>query len=252
MSTGATTRSTRSSSRIIKSRDELDLMTREELISYSVSVNELVCEKLLGLEERIETLESESVVQRNTNELLKLRADRLEGQVVELEKTATNSAQYLRRRQIEVSDVPEAIKDEHLKDRMSSFLSITGVDVTADDIEVCHRLKNKTVVIMEFGSRSLRDSVLISRGKLKDKGQHMKEVGLQNSYINDSMCNEYRRLAFICRQLKRKQIVKDTWFFNGKLYVLGFTNKKCLIRHLHDLYDIAGADTVQTILQKSK
>ena len=60
-----------------------------------------------------------------------------------LEKTATSNAQYLRRQQLEVSDVPESLGNENLSKLMATFLSITGVAVDAGDIEVYHRLKNK-------------------------------------------------------------------------------------------------------------
>ena len=48
------------------------------------------------------------------------------------------------------ASVPETNDDKYLKKQMAEFLSVTGQDVTEEDIDVVHRLKKKTTVIMEF------------------------------------------------------------------------------------------------------
>ena len=155
-------------------------MTREDLLEYSIGVSDL-CKKLLDLEQRVEVLEGERAIQANVNKLQKERADNLECRVTHAEKTNTNNAQYLRRRQLEISNVHEEIDDERLPKVVASFLSNTGVNVNEDDLEKCHRLKKKSTVIMEFGSRSLRDSVLMSRKKLEMRRKETNELGLGNS-----------------------------------------------------------------------
>ncbi len=235
-----TTRSKSASpmSSVMKPKEVLEQMTRDELLSYSINMNTL-CEKLLTIEKRINVLESDKLVQSNVNNLLKQRADNLESRLVTLEKLNTNSAQYIRNRQLEVNNVPAEIDNQDLKSVMAKYLSLTGVPVTIDDLDKCHRLKKESVVIMELTSRTLRDSLLKGRTKLKDKGEALTELGLNKSFTNESMCPEFRKLDFVCRKLKKDGIVEETWFFNGRLHVVCADGKKSLIQHMNGVYKIA-------------
>ena len=109
----------------LKSTEEIESLSHDDLLKYSIAVTGL-CEQLMCMEKRIEVLESDSAIQKNTNILLKQRADNLEERVVRNERNVTNDSQYLRRRQLEVSNVSEAIDDRSLKVIMSNFLSMTG------------------------------------------------------------------------------------------------------------------------------
>ena len=91
------TQGTRSKSNAsLKTHDELTAMDREELLHYSIMVTGL-CDKLLDIEKRMEALESEKLIQKNVNKLLKDRADKMEARIVQTETTVTNNSQYLRR-----------------------------------------------------------------------------------------------------------------------------------------------------------
>ena len=107
----------------LKTHDELTAMAREELLQYSIMVTGL-CDKLLDIEKRMEALEIEKLVQQKVNKLLKDRADKMEARIVQTQTTVTNNSQYLRRRQLEVSNVPVEIADKSLKKQMSELLSI--------------------------------------------------------------------------------------------------------------------------------
>ena len=134
--------STRPKSTIaMKSAEEIESLSHDELIKYSIAVTGL-CEQLMRMAKRIEVLESDSAI-KNTNILLKQHADNLEERVMRNERNVTNDSQYLRRRQLEVSNVSEAIDDRSLKVIMSNFLSMTGQKVEEDDIDVIHRIKRK-------------------------------------------------------------------------------------------------------------
>ena len=112
---------TRSKSTIVlKSADEIESLSHDELIKYSIAVTG-ICEHLMCMEERIEVLESDNALQKNTNNLLKERADILEERIVRTENNVTNDSQYLRRRQLEVSNVSESIDDQNLKSIMPTW-----------------------------------------------------------------------------------------------------------------------------------
>ena len=194
-------------------------------------------------------IEGERNVQKHAKELLKERADDMEKRLRDTEKTVINNAQYLRRRQLEVSNVPTAVPDEQLTRVITDFLRTTGEDVKEADIDKCHRLSRQTTVIMEFGSRKVRDGILMSRKKLKDKKEELQAIGLDNSFINESLCYEYRQMDYVCRRLKKSELIKDTWYFNGKLFVVDYAGKKHQIRHITDTYVFSSVEAIATYLK---
>ena len=249
MATGTRSKSTVT----LKSAEEIELLSREDLILYSIAVTGL-CERLMQMEQRIEVLESDNQIQKNANVLLKERADILEERIVKTERTITNDSQYLRRRQLEVSNVSETIDDRQLKNIMSNFLSMTGQEVDQYDIDVIHRMKKKTTVIMELRNRTIRAGVLGKRKNLAsvspDQRKELAAMGLANScYINESLCSEYHRLFYVCRRLKSDNHIKDCWFFGGKLIAVDHANKKSRIEHITDTYAYALVDAISRYLK---
>ena len=237
----------------LKTHDELTAMDREELLQYSIMVTGL-CDKLLDIEKRMEALESEKLIQQKVNKLLKDRADKMEARIVQTETTVTNNSQYLRRRQLEVSNVPEEIADKSLKKQMSELLSVTGQEVNEDDIAVIHRLKNKSTVIMELNNRTIRNGVLINRKNLaRQKEKKMvKDMGLDRCFINESLCPAYHKLFYVCRRLKADGHMTDCWFFGGKLMVTVNNGKRLKIEHISDTHELASADKIAEYLTPKK
>ena len=54
---------------------------------------------------------------------------------------------------MEINPVPALIGNDVLKSSVGKALSLTGHEVKPDDIQVCHRLKRKDTVIVEFKCR---------------------------------------------------------------------------------------------------
>ena len=237
------------SSTMIKSNEELETMSKDDLLKYSINISDL-CKKLLDLEQRIEVLEGERAIQMTVNKLQKERVDNLQYRLTQNEKTTTNNAQYLRRRQLEVNNVTGSIENEDLTKAVASFLSTTGVKVREEDLDKCHRLKSNTTVIMEFKSRALRDSVLMARKTLKGKKTENNDLGLGKSFISESLCNEYHRLSYLCGKLKKDGYAKETWYFNGKLFLTDTNGKKFQIQHLSDIYEFATPESIDKYLKR--
>ena len=83
------------------------------------------------------------------------------------------------------------------------MLSLTGTTVTPDDLQACHRMKNKEKVIVKFKDREQRNKVIFSHKELKLKGEQLRDLLFDPSlFINDSMCFEKLPLFYKCRQLK--------------------------------------------------
>jgi hypothetical protein len=221
-----------------------ETLASEQLKSLTVTI--------AHLSERLERTEGQLAISTNANKLLAERVANLEHGMVENERATTNCGQYMRNRQLEIKRLPEGISNQPvavLKSSMASLLSLTEANVSPNDIGKCHKLgKNGDSVILELNSREIRDSILTGRKLLRNKAEQLRDMGFYKVMILESMCKEYGRLAFICRQLKKQGSIEETWFFNGRLFIKKSVNgEKSLITHIVDLYEKVGRDVVSRI-----
>ena len=130
------------------------------------------------------------------------------------------------------------------------MLSLTGCKIEEKDLDKCHRLKkNNGTVIVEFNNRSKRDPVIFGRKALKDKKDELKRLKMEQVIIAESLCVEYKHLDFLCRKLKKKNLIADTWFFMGSLmYVKGpGDDTKHEVKHINDLYATFGKEVIDSL-----
>ena len=73
--------------------------------------------------------------------------------ITNLEHNALNNAQYVRRETIEINPIPQSIPNTDLENKVCQVLSLTGTTVTPDNLQACHRMKNKEKVIVKFKDR---------------------------------------------------------------------------------------------------
>ena len=79
-----------------------------------------------------------------------------------MEKNAVTNSEYHRRETIEINPVPESLEDEILEENVCKALSLTGVNVTPEQLHSCHRLKKRNRVIVKFKYRKQRQNVLFN------------------------------------------------------------------------------------------
>ena len=60
--------------------------------------------------------------------------------IIQLERNAVTNSQYHRRETLEINPVPESLEDEILGKNVSKVLSLTGANVTPEQLYSCHRL----------------------------------------------------------------------------------------------------------------
>ena len=70
-----------------------------------------------------------------------------------MKRNAVNNAQYHRHELIEIKPGPASISNEEQEDNVCKALSLTGHEVIPDDLQACHRLKKKEIVIVKFKYR---------------------------------------------------------------------------------------------------
>ena len=173
-----------------------------------------------------------------------VRIDSLEKRFTINERSAINSAQYLRRRQLEINCTNELKNGPELKNQVANLLSQTGTPVQATDIDICHTLGTRGRVIMELKERTLRDSVLRTRKTLKDKSDEV----FGKIFISESLCKDFKKLDYASRKLKKNYKCHNSWFFNGRLWVqMTEISAGKQIGHIQDLYNIFGNQIVDDL-----
>ena len=99
---------------------------------------------------------------KNFNTLLHQR-------IIQLERSTVNNAQYHGRESLEVNLITRDIGDNVLEETLCRAISLTGHEVTPDDLHECYRLKNKYRVISKLRDRKLKHSIRTNRNVLQSK-----------------------------------------------------------------------------------
>ena len=153
---------------MVRTRSQLENLSKEELIDKLISVED-ISSKLSDLTSpfndflrQYEILSSEVTVSKNCNHLLSER-------IVQLKRNAINNTQYHCRESLEINPVPASIGEDVLESSICKALSLTGHEVTPDDLQACHHLKKKDIVIVKFKCRKQKHSIIINRKNLRNK-----------------------------------------------------------------------------------
>ena len=156
--------------------------------------------------DKYETLHSELKITQNCNSLLLER-------VYQLERNAVSNSQYHRRETLEINPVPSAIQDNVLEETVCQALSLTGINVSPDELHSCHRLNKKDRVIVKFKCRKHSQNVLYNRKNLQNKRLESTQLKFSSKlFVNESLSHENQQLAFNCRKLKSARKIYSTWF----------------------------------------
>jgi len=227
---------------------------KEELLKYTVNLTKLFS-NFLALAKKNE---SDIAILRNTNDLLVGRVNSLEQKLEnqeDIKRTTIRNSQYLRNKQIEIKMLPAdvvTLKIPDLKVKMAELLSLTDTEVTSEDIGKCHPLgAGGKTIIMEFREREKRDEILQARKNLKNKKTELAEKNCASIMILESLCRDYSKLDFLCRRLKSRNVIHDTWFFNGRLFIkkTEFSSKE-EVSHINDLYNFHDKAKIDNMLSR--
>ena len=128
---------------------EIKKLNKDKLLEYAIGITD----GFVALHQRCEDFNShlallESAAESNA-ETSSSPDSQLLARVEELERDNLNNSQYLRRRQIEIWNLPTASTDaSDLKKEVAALLSLTDVPVAPGDLDICHKLKKEGRVIM--------------------------------------------------------------------------------------------------------
>ena len=221
---------------MVLTRSQYENMSKEELIEQLVSHDDIAA-KLSELTKRFdefsdkyEALHSELKITQNCNSLLLER-------VYQLERNAVSNSQYHRRETLEINPVPSAIQDNVLEETVCQALSLTGINVSPDELHLCHRLNKKDRVIVKFKCRKHRQNVLYNRKNLQSKGLELTQLKFSSKlFVNESLSYENQQLAYKCRKLKSARKIYSMWFYNNCVNIkLSEYSNPVKIFHVRDI-----------------
>ena len=235
------------------SRAQIEKLSKDQVIDYmlkrdtlSAALNSLAS-AFEQLTKRLDRSEATVAILKNCNQKLTDKCTSLEKRLTAVERSSLNSSQYLRRRQIEVKNIPQQSNGPHLKQTMSSLLSLTDEKVTPSDLDKCHVLGKG--VIIEFVRREKRDAVLRGRKNLKNKKNELKSMKFEKAMVLESLSKGYAELDYVCRQLFKTKSCHKSWFFNGRLHIIVEDGQSDhVISHVSDFHDLYGEQVIASIL----
>ena len=86
---------------------------------------------------------------QDENKRLKTKVNVLENTIIDLEIQNNSLDQHSRRNNVEISGIPQSVSDNQLEEKVVDILKAIDINITANEIEACHRLgkKNKNVIV---------------------------------------------------------------------------------------------------------
>ena len=177
-------------------------MSKEELIEQPLNHDDIAAKlseltkRIDGFSDKHETVHSELKTTQNCNCLLMERVYQLE------HNTVTNS-QYHRRETLEINPVPLTIQDNVLEETLRHAFSLTGINMSPDQVHAFHRLNKKDRVIIKLKCRKHRQNVLYDRRNLQSKGLELTQLKFSGKlFVNESLSHENKQLTYKCWKLK--------------------------------------------------
>lgn len=202
-------------------REAVERDLRKELreINESLTFINKSYEELKG---EVREARSEQKELRAENAKLQSLCQQLTNQVSSSENRILQCEQYSRNFNLEIKGVPMQ-SDENLTALLKKLGDVTGEAITADDIELCHRVpvaKSPTEknIVVQFTRRAKRNNVL-------EKARRMRltttDLGLRPQvpiYVNEHLCPELKKLLGQTTSKKRDSGWKFVWVRNGQIF----------------------------------
>ena len=179
----------------------------------------------------LELQKEKSLLANQLEEKTKLHDER----ITELERSHYLYLQYGRRSSIEITGIPEGVEQNKLEDEVMKIykeakVSVHGKTLDNMDIEACHRIGKKNVVICRFANRKWAREGLFKGKNLKGKDIYGRTGQV---YINDSFCKPFQFIGFVVRKLRKRNIIEGYKIRNG-VFNIKVNGEFVEIAHKHD------------------
>ena len=206
----------------------VDMLLEREAVSKSITELTSEVKRLTGIVTRLET--DLSVAKRINESLQK--------QLILTERQCWANAQYSRRECIEISGIPNSIKDDDLEGKVVEVFDKLGVVIKEENVEACHRIKHSSErTIIKLSRR--KDCQQIMKVKKDLRNMDLSETSLPvntNLFVNESLCSYYNCLWSSCKKLKMSNKIYCFYTVNGTIKVKHHESDLPVpITHIEDL-----------------
>ena len=182
---------------------------------------------------------SELQISKTCNSLLRK-------QIIDLEQSSLDNAEYLRREMIEISPVPLELSNIA---KRCSWQEMKYIPVILKHV-ILEMVKKKENDIVKFNSRKLKYKVINNRKTMKNKSKELNKLKFSNNlYISESMCAGNHSLLFKCCKLKKARKIFNTWFFSNTINVqLNQSGEIHKVYHTKDLAALLKVNDLDSFL----
>ena len=182
---------------------------------------------------------SELQISKTCNSLLRK-------QIIDLEQSSLDNAEYLRREMIEIS--PVHLELSNIAKRCS-WQEMKYIPVILKHV-ILEMVKKKENDIVKFNSRKLKYKVINNRKTMKNKSKELNKLKFSNNlYISESMCAGNHSLLFKCCKLKKARKIFNTWFFSNTINVqLNQSGEIHKVYHTKDLAALLKVNDLDSFL----
>ena len=182
---------------------------------------------------------SELQISKTCNSLLRK-------QIIDLERSSLDNAEYLRREMIEISPVPLELSNIA---KRCSWQEMKYIPMILKHV-ILEMVKKKENDIVKFNSRKLKYKVINNRKTMKNKSKELNKLKFSNNlYISESMCAGNHSLLFKCCKLKKARKIFNTWFFSNTINVqLNQSGEIHKVYHTKDLAALLKVNDLDSFL----
>ena len=189
-----------------------------------------------------------NLTEANKNMSAKIQA--LEDKVVNLETQLQANLQYNRQNNILISGIPAEVEHEALENISIGIINkcCSGVVVSADDVQGCHRLSPKNpdvvcrVVNKKYVEKTLANRIKINNLSDDDKTLLGLPTRTDEIFLNEHLSPFNAKLAFYCRRLKKNNFINRMSTKKGIVKIEGYFGSAVFswktIGHFNDLQNL--------------
>ena len=159
---------------------------------------------------------------------------------VDIERQCWANSQYSRIECLEIAGIPTSIPQQSLEEKISKIFEAIGVSVDKNDIDDCHKLRDKERTIVKFLRRNDYKQVL--RCKKDLRSINMSNLDLPEGTklsITESLCPYYKSLWVMCKKLWNRKQIHSFFNANGIMkFCFQEHSPVNVITHQQDLKDL--------------
>ena len=181
-------------------------------------------EKILKLEKTLELINDQlteithknALIQRKLNIIYK-ENDHLYELIYNLEINVNNLDQYSRRSNIEISKIPEKIKQNELELYVLNIFASIGIKLSSYDIVAVHRLgkyhpdKTRNVIVRFINRKNAY--------KCLRNSKELAKTIYKKLFISENLCPSNRKIFNYLYKRKKDSKINKVWTFNGSVFM---------------------------------